>query len=206
MRNATAARPSTWLRADTVVALVVLSAFAVMALLPGVIALPEGLQSGGPALAPPNAEFPLGTDVLGRDVWARLVHGARTSLAVGVLATLIALAIGVSAGVLAAILGGWWDELLMRGAEVADSIPALLLALLFVVVLGPGLVPIALVVGLTGWLGIARLVRAEVLLVRGAPFVLAARGLGAASWRVTRRHIAPDVLIPLLALLPFRLE
>jgi peptide/nickel transport system permease protein len=62
------------------------------------------------------------------------------------------------------------------------------------------------VVGLTGWLGIARLVRAEVLLVRGAPFVLAARGLGAASWRVTRRHIAPDVLIPLLALLPFRLE
>jgi peptide/nickel transport system permease protein len=78
MRNATAARPSTWLRADTVVALVVLSAFAVMALLPGVIALPEGLQSGGPALAPPNAEFPLGTDVLGRDVWARLVHGART--------------------------------------------------------------------------------------------------------------------------------
>lgn len=196
----------TWLRGDTVAALGILAGFAIMALLPGTIASAGGLQSGGPALAPPNAEFPLGTDILGRDVWARLVFGARTSLAVGTLATLIALVIGVAAGALAALLGGWWDELLMRGAEIADSIPALLLALLFVVVLGPGLVPIALVVGLTGWLGIARLVRAEILLVRGAPFVLAARGLGATGWRVTGRHVAPDVLIPLLALLPFRLE
>jgi peptide/nickel transport system permease protein len=195
-----------WLRGGTVAALGILAAFALMALLPGTIASAGGLQSGGPALAPPNAEFPIGTDILGRDIWARLVFGARTSLAVGTLATLIALVIGVAAGALAALLGGWWDELLMRGAEVADSIPALLLALLFVVVLGPGLVPIALVVGLTGWLGIARLVRAEILLVRDAPFVLAARGLGATGWRVTGRHVAPDVLIPLLALLPFRLE
>ncbi|MEO6445660.1 MAG: ABC transporter permease [Gemmatimonadaceae bacterium] len=195
-----------WATAEGVLGGVILLVFAVLALFPGVFSSVDGLQSGGPAFASPQALYPLGTDLLGRDSWARLVFGARTSLAVGVLATLIALTVCVLIGTLAALLGGWWDDLLMRTAEIADSIPALLLALLLVSVVGPGLVPVALVVGLTGWLGVARVVRAELLLARDLPFALAARALGARRTRVALTHLAPEVLIPVLALIPFRLE
>ncbi len=195
-----------WAIGEGTIAATILMAFVLVAVAPGLLSSPGGLQSGGGALAPPSVAHPLGTDILGRDAWARLAFGARTSLAVGLLATGVALTLGVIVGALAALLGGWWDDLLMRAAEIADSIPALLLALLLVSVVGPGLVPVALVVGVTGWLGIARVVRAEMMVVRESPSVIAARALGAGWVRVAARHIAPEVLVPVLALIPFRLE
>ena len=195
-----------WSGPEGVVGASILLAFVLLALAPGALASADALRSGGPALLPPEAAHPLGTDLLGRDAWARLAFGARTSLSVGVLATLVAVTVGTGVGALAALVGGWWDDLLMRTAEIADSIPALLLALLLISVVGPGLVPIALVVGLTGWLGIARLVRAELLAARALPYVIAARALGAGRVRLAVRHLAPEVLVPVLALIPFRLE
>ncbi|MDQ6829489.1 MAG: ABC transporter permease, partial [Gemmatimonadota bacterium] len=177
-----------WATGEGAIATTILIAFTLVALAPSVFASAGGLASGGAALASPSAAHPLGTDLVGRDAWARLAFGARTSLAVGVLATVVALTVGVLVGALAAILGGWWDDLLMRAAEIADSIPALLLALLLVTVLGPGLVPVALVVGLTGWLGIARIVRAELMVARTTPYVIAARALGAGRVRLAVRH------------------
>ena len=185
---------------------VILSGFVLLALMPDALSSSGGLRSGGPALVAPGAAHPLGTDMLGRDTWARLVFGARTSLMVGALAAGVAGLVGVVVGATAAVLGGWWDELLMRGAELADSVPVLLLALLLVSVLGPGLTPVALVVGLTGWLGIARIVRAELLIARNSPYVSAARALGMSRWRLSVRHLAPELLTPVLALLPFRFE
>ncbi|MEP6692648.1 MAG: ABC transporter permease [Gemmatimonadaceae bacterium] len=195
-----------WPVGEGAIAATILVAFTLVALAPGLFSSADGLASGGAALAAPSAGHPLGTDLLGRDAWTRLAFGARTSLAVGVLATVVALTVGVFVGSLAALLGGWWDDLLMRAAEIADSIPALLLALLLVTVLGPGLVPVALVVGLTGWLGIARIVRAELMVARATPYVIAARALGAGRLRLAVQHLAPEVLVPVLALIPFRLE
>jgi peptide/nickel transport system permease protein len=202
-RSRTAPR---WAPGEAALALTILAVFALLALAPGAVSSADGLRSGSAALAPPGAGHPLGTDALGRDVWARLAFGAHTSLAVGALATAVALGTGTLVGATASLLGGWWDELLMRGAEVADAVPALLLALLLVAVLGPGLVPVVLVIGLTGWLAIARVVRAELRRARGAPHVIAARALGAGPARLAVRHVAPGVLGPVLALLPFRLE
>ncbi len=195
-----------WTIGEGAIAATILVAFALVALAPNIFASAGGLASGGAALAPPSVAHPLGTDLVGRDGWSRLAFGARTSLTVGVLATVIALTVGVFVGALAALLGGWWDDLLMRVAELADSIPALLLALLLVTVMGPGLVPVALVVGLTGWLGIARIVRAELLVAYATPYVIAARALGAGRARLAIRHLAPEVLVPVLALIPFRME
>lgn len=191
---------------SAVLAIVAVILFVLVALAPAAFASAEGLRSGAWGLQAPNVSHPLGTDILGRDVWARLVFSARTSLSVGALATIVALTAGVLSGALAALLGGWWDELIMRAAEIADSVPALLLALLLVTVLGPGLVPVSLVIGLTGWLAVARLMRAELLLARNAQYVIAARGLGASHFRFFVRHLAPEALIPLVALIPFRVE
>ena len=195
-----------WSMSETAIATAVVGTFALFALAPALFSHAEGLRTGGAALLPPGLAHPLGTDMLGRDTWARLVFGARTSFSVSALATVVTLVVGIAVGASAALLGGWWDELLMRGAEIADSMPTLLLALLLVSVLGPGLVPVALVIGLTGWLGIARVVRAETLVARNEPFIVAAQALGAGRLRIGFRHVAPNVLPPVLALLPFRLE
>lgn len=184
----------------------VIAVYIVIALVPSVFSLPGGLRIGDSPLSAPAILHPLGTDALGRDVWTRLAHGARTSLAVGLIATFLSLVIGLLFGWAAASFSGWRDDLLMRTAETIDSIPALLLALLLVAVVGPGLMPLAIVIGFTGWLAIARLVRTEVIVARAAGHVVAARALGAARWRVALRHVAPEVLVPVIALLPFRME
>ncbi|MCU0625099.1 MAG: ABC transporter permease [Gemmatimonadaceae bacterium] len=152
----------------------------------------------GNALARPGAAHWLGTDLLGRDVWARLVHGARVSLGVGVGAQSIALALGGVAGLVAGYYGRWLDDVVMRLADVTLAFPTLLLLIAMVAALQPSLGVVTLTIGIVGWAGVARLVRGQVLVVRTLDHVQAARALGAGDVRILARHVLPAVASPLV--------
>ncbi len=149
-------------------------------------------------LLPPSASHWFGTDVQGRDVWSRLVHGARVSLAVGLVSQGIALTLGVVFGVIAGFYGRWIDEVIMRLADVTLAFPTLLLLVALVAALQPSLTVVFLTIGLVGWAGMARLVRAQVLVIRELEFIQAARALGAPALRVIARHVLPAVVAPVL--------
>jgi peptide/nickel transport system permease protein len=153
-------------------------------------------------LQPPSLRHWLGTDALGRDVAARVVHGTRVSLAVGLLTTGFALSLGVPLGILAGYRGGATDAVVSRVLEAALCFPTLLLALALLS-LGPlravsDVVRVSLVLGATGWIPVARYLRAEFLRLHRSPMVLAARALGAGHLRVVVRHILPSALAPVL--------
>ena len=137
---------------------------------------------------------PLGTDSKGRDMLAMLVSGARVSLQVGLIATLIAIFIGTVMGVTSAYLGGWADNILMRFTDVMMTFPFFLLLVFIVFVFGPSLAFIILVIGLTGWTGTARLVRSEALSLRTREFIMASKSLGASDIRIVFRHLIPNVI------------
>ena len=149
-------------------------------------------------LMPPCADFPFGTDALGRDVLSRLLYGGRVSLWVGFVAVGIALCIGVSLGLIAGFWGGLVDELVMRAVDVMLCFPSFFLILAVIAFLEPSLGNIMIVIGLTSWMGVARLVRAESLSLRNREFVDAARLAGARAPRVLLRHILPNALAPVL--------
>ena len=152
----------------------------------------------GAALRPPNGAHWLGTDVQGRDVWARLVHGARVSLAVGVVSQGISLVLGVVLGLLAGYYGRWVDELVMRLADVTLAFPTLLLLIAMAAALEPSLTTVFLTIGVVGWAGMARLVRGQVLVVRQLEYVQAERALGAGDVRIMLRHVLPNVIAPVV--------
>lgn len=140
----------------------------------------------------------LGTDLTGRDLLARLVHGARASLLVGFLATAILMGIGIAIGALAGSAGGWVDLVLSRVIEVVISFPVLFLALLLVTFLGPSIWNVIAILGLVGWTGTARLARAEFQRERELDHVAAARTLGYSPLRIAVRHVLPNAMAPLL--------
>lgn len=143
---------------------------------------------------PPGNGHPLGTDTLGRDVWARLVYGARTSLFVGGLAMAVSLVIGMTAGLVAGYFGGLVDATLMWVVDLVLTMPSLLLLIVLATVLPPSLLTIPLVIGVIGWTTFARTVRGEVLTLRERDFVQAARALGASHRRIMVAHLLPGVL------------
>lgn len=149
-------------------------------------------------LVPPSSEFWLGTDALGRDVFSRLLYGARVSLWVGFVSVSIAVVIGLALGLVAGYFGGWTDELVMRGVDVMLCFPSFFLILAVIVFLEPNLYNIMAVIGLTSWMGVARLVRAETLSLRQRDFVAAARLAGTGSTRIMTMHILPNALAPVL--------
>jgi len=155
----------------------------------------------GPSLAPPSTGFPMGTDALGRDVLSGVIYGARTSLIVAGGVGVIALLTGAAIGLLSGYLGGWVDDALMRFTEAFQVLPRFFLALVMIAFFGPGLDRLVLVLGLTSWPLLARVVRAEVLSLRHREFVDAARVYGASSVRVMLREIFPNVLPSAIALL-----
>ena len=147
-------------------------------------------------LVPPCKEHPLGTDQLGRDVLSRIIWGGRISLLVGFVAVGIATAIGVVLGAVAGYYGGWVDGLIMRLVDVMLCFPAFFLILAVVALLEPSIWNIMVVIGLTSWMGVARLVRAEFLSLKERDFVLAARSLGARPARIIFVHILPNAMGP----------
>ena len=150
------------------------------------------------SLQPPSATHWFGTDLQGRDVWARLVYGARVSLTVGLVSQGIALALGVLLGLVAGYYGKWVDETVMRLADVTLAFPTLLLLIALVAALSPSLTIVFVVIGLVGWAGMARLVRGQVLVVRELEFVQAERALGARDARILAYHILPSVVAPVV--------
>jgi peptide/nickel transport system permease protein len=149
---------------------------------------------------PPGAPFYLGTDDLGRDVLSRLLHGARISLMVGVVAMAVTMVIGTAIGLAAGYFGGAVDVVLMRVTDVMLAFPGLLLAVAIVAVLRPSLWTIFVVIGLVSWTGVARVVRGETLSLRERDFVLAARAMGASHGRILLRHVVPNVAPTLIAI------
>jgi peptide/nickel transport system permease protein len=143
--------------------------------------------------APPSLAFPLGTDMLGRDVLSRIIYGARISLIVGIAGMLVTMTIGVAIGLAAGFFRGAVDTVLMRFTDVMLTLPALLLAMALVAVLSPSLINILIVIGLVSWTQVARVVRAEALSVSQRDFVLAARSLGASPLRLIIQHLLPNV-------------
>lgn len=150
-------------------------------------------------LLPPSTRHWCGTDELGRDVLTRVIFGARISLKVGFVAVGIAILIGTLIGLAAGYYGGWADGLLMRFVDIMLCFPTFFLILAVIALLEhPSIWYIMLIIGLTGWMGVARLVRAEVLSLRERDFILAARALGASDLRIIFRHILPNALSPVL--------
>jgi ABC-type dipeptide/oligopeptide/nickel transport system permease subunit len=149
-------------------------------------------------LQKPSAAHLLGTDVQGRDIWSRLVYGARVSLTVGLISQGIALLLGVTLGLLAGYYGRWVDEVVMRLADVTLAFPTLLLLIAMVAAFQPSMGVVFATIGVVGWAGMARLVRGQVLVVRQLEYVQAIRALGAKDIRVMLQHVLPNVIAPVV--------
>jgi len=149
-------------------------------------------------LLPPGWGHLLGTDDLGRDVLARILYGARISLLVGFVAVGIATLIGILVGAIAGFYGRWIDALLMRFVDIMLCFPTFFLILAVIAFLEPSIWNIMIIIGLTGWMGVARLVRAEFLSLRGRDFVVAAQSIGVSDQRLIFRHILPNALSPVI--------
>ena len=181
-----------------------------MAVISGVVLLVIGLlcllAPILPGLADPNATnfelgvtgpswaHPMGTDLLGRDMLARTIHGGRISILVGIVGTLVSILIGVSYGAISAYLGGRTDEVMMRIVDVLYSLPYIFLVILLLVLFSKSLLMLFVALGAVQWLTMARIVRGQVLALRDQEFVLAARLTGASDGRIILRHILPNVL------------
>jgi oligopeptide transport system permease protein len=151
----------------------------------------------------PTGEYPFGTDQLGRDMLSRMIYGARVSMLVGLGAQVIIVLIGVPIGAVAGWAGGRVDTLLTRFIDVMYAFPRLLFVILVMSMLGAGLLNIFMAIGLTGWVGIARQTRAQVLALRQKEFVEGARALGARSGRLLVRHVLPNALSPIVVAITF---
>ena len=181
------------------VGLAIVGLFIAMAMFPGLFSSqdPAGLRLEH-RLSPPSAANWFGTDGVGVDIYSRVVHGARTTLATIVIVLGIAILVGVSLGSVSGYLGGWIDGLLMRVADVFLAFPPLILALATNAVLGRGLQQTMFAVAFLWWPAYARLVRSQVLAVRKLEFVESARAIGATELRIVSRHVLPNVIDPVI--------
>ncbi|MDD3802264.1 MAG: ABC transporter permease [Desulfuromonas sp.] len=182
----------------TLAGLLLVGLMCLLALLAPLLPGDPGAVDIGRQLLPPGPDAWLGTDDLGRDVLTRIAYGARISLLVGLVAVGIATLIGILLGALAGYYGGWVDILIMRFVDIMLCFPSFFLILAVIAFLEPSIWNIMAIIGLTGWMGVARLVRAEFLSLRQRDFVLAVRSLGASDSRIIFRHILPNALSPVL--------
>src|SRR5262245_52303901 len=196
-------RSATWRgrrRPAALVGIVLRVVLVGVAVLAGRLAPDDPFQSVAAPLAPPSLDYPMGTDDLGRNLLSGVIYGARTSLAVALLVTALASLVGVSVGALAGYVGGALDDLLMRLTEFVQVVPRFFLAVIVIALFGSGVDRLVLVLGLTSWPQLARVVRAETLAQRTLGYVDAARSLGATGARVLLRHVLPGVLPPIIVL------
>ena len=185
-----------------VISLVVIILFALGAILAPVLTPYPEQGRGEPNILqkfqPPSRAHPLGTDYLGRDVWARILFGGRSSLSIGFLVVFIASVLGTPLGAIAGYFGGKVDEILMRITDVFLAFPPLLLAIAIAAALGASFVNTMIAIAITWWPWYARLVRAQTLSLREQFFIEAARSIGISDWTIIARHILPNVLTPVL--------
>lgn len=146
----------------------------------------------------PSADHWFGTDNLGRDLFIRVLYGARISLSIGIVASILNLTIGVIYGGIAGFFGGRTDKVMMNVVDILYGIPVLLYVILLMVVLEPGLINIFIALGIAYWLRMARIVRGQILSLKEQDYVLAARTLGAGSWRILFRHLIPNSMGPII--------
>jgi oligopeptide transport system permease protein len=186
------------------VGLVVIALLAMMALFgPYLTGYSYSDQNLNLVNRPPGAAHWFGTDSLGRDLFTRIWYGARISLAIGLVTSLICLALGVTYGGISGYVGGRLDEVMMRFVEVLYALPFLLYVILLMVFLGPGLKAIFIALGISSWLTMARVVRGQVLSLKEQEYVLAARTLGAGPWRILFRHLIPNAMGPIIVVMTF---
>ncbi|MCF8066729.1 MAG: ABC transporter permease, partial [Desulfarculaceae bacterium] len=179
--------------------LVVLVLLVVAALAPWLtVHNPNAIDVEG-ILLPPSLSHPFGTDELGRDVFSRMIMGSRVSLEVGLISAGLATLIGVVLGALAGYYGGWVESTVMRFTDMMLCFPTFFLILAVIALLEPSILNIMAVIGLTSWMGVARLVRAEFLSLKEREYVVAAKSLGAGDLRIIFRHILPNAMAPALA-------
>ncbi len=183
----------------TVVGLVLIVFFALLALTAPVLSPYDPLfQNISASLTPPSPDYLLGTDKLGRDLLSRMLYGARISLRVGLIVVVSAGTLGALVGLIAGYLRGWVDEVLMRVTDIFFAFPSLILAMAIAGALGPSLQNALIAVAVVSWPVYARLIRSQVLVLREQEFVLAARAIGVARWKVLFRHLLPNTLAPFL--------
>lgn len=194
------ARRSPWRSPATILALVILAIAFLWALVPGVFATHDPYKGTDVALLSPSSEHLFGTDSVGRDLYSRVVYGARQSLLGALIAVAVGLVLGTLIGLVAGTQRGWLDTVLMRLVDVLLAIPGILLSLSIIIVTGFGSLQAAFAVGMTSVATFARLARSQVIQVAGADFVEAAYGSGASNAQVLFRHVLPNSLTPVLAL------
>jgi peptide/nickel transport system permease protein len=158
----------------------------------------DPLEIVGLPFSPPDADALLGTDYLGRDVLAGLIHGGRATMTVGAVAALITIVIGVSVGALSGFFGGWIDSLLTKISEFFQVLPPLLFAMVLVTLFGPKLTTITIAIGAVSWTAAARLTRAEFMRLRDLDFIKASRAAGAGNWHLIMRVVLPNALPPII--------
>ncbi len=204
----TTTAPSPWralLRPGTLIPAIVLLVAIAWAVAPGLFTGISPTASVGPSLQAPSAEHWFGTDSTGRDVFARVIHGASQSISGALIAVLVGLVVGTTIGVAAGATGGLVEEALMRVVDVLLAIPSLLLSLSVVILLGFGTTNAAIAVGITSIAVFARLARSQVVGVRVSEYVEAAYGSGGTALGVLWRHILPNSLTPVIALAALQL-
>lgn len=170
-----------------ILALIVMAAFA-----PLIATHSPTAQDLSLRLLPPSAENWMGTDELGRDIWSRVVYGARITLMIVILVAVLAAPVGLVVGAVAGYLGGWTDRILMGITDIFLSMPKLILALAFVAALGPGIQNAVIAIAIASWPGYARIARAETLTIRNSEYISAVELLGASRWRVIVGHVLPQ--------------
>ena len=183
------------------IGLVIMMAFVAMAALAGLVAPfdPQAVDAAH-ALARPDRLHWMGTDSFGRDVWSRIIHGARISLAVGIGSTALGASIGVAVGLMSGYLSGWVDLVTQRITDILQALPLLVLALVTSAALGPSLPNTIIAIAIPLIPAVSRVIRANTLALRELPFVEAAQAIGMSETRIAIRHVLPNTLAPLIVL------
>ncbi len=186
-------------RPTATLGMIIFVVLVIMALFPTIIA-PEGYdnQQYGRLFQPPNAQNIMGTDNLGRDVFSRVLYGARYSMGVGFFAVIFALMIGGTMGSIAAFYGGRADSLIMRFLDIVLSIPSILLAIAITSILGTSIINLTIAISISSFPHYARIVRAAILSIKEQEFVEAARAIGASDVRIIFRHLLPNAMAPII--------
>lgn len=176
----------------------VLAVIALLAVFAPMISPYDPGELGKQALQSPSPAHLFGTDDYGRDIFSRAVYGARVSLTVGFVAVIISIMIGILFGVISGYYGGLSDSIIMRFVDIMLAFPSIFLLLSIQAMLKPNIYNVMIVIGVTSWMGVSRLVRAEILSIKERPYVEAARAIGASNLRIMFRHILPNAMAPVI--------